>query len=189
MRRMRHITALAALLLVSSSCGGDERAIPPFTIQINSMDVIQAAVDRIEIIIHPEDLDRRFRMVPDMTHEGGSIQTRVTAAGEFVITVEREYLDANVRFGATEAAFILDVPVQASEEPDDGSVSDPRLEVFFVRGSERIATHERLIEWPLTPGNRAIVMVRCIRPEFARQCTNNDPIPGSDAGTPPPDGG
>ena len=188
MRRLRQTALLLPLLWLAASCGGDDTP-APFILQINSADVILNAVDRVEIIIRPSDLDRRFQMVPDMSHEGGTVFTRVSGAGEFVITMERDYVEANATTGTTGTTFTLELPVASSEEPDDPSIGDPTMEVNLIRGTERIATGQRFLVWPFPPGERAIVTVSCNRPEFDRQCTNNDPLPSSDAGTPPADGG
>jgi len=175
MRRLQRTTLLLPLLWLAASCGGADGP-TPFTIQINSLDVILNAAETIEIVIRPTDLDRRFRTVPDMNYEGGTVYTRVSGAGEFVIRLEREYIQANAQTGVAETAFILEVPVQSSTAPDDGTIGDPTLEVNILRRGERIATDLVPLVWPLPPGERRVVHVECIRPDFDRQCTNNDPL-------------
>lgn len=189
---MRTVT-LAALVVPAllASCGGDDGP-APYTLQINSQDVVLNAVTRVEIVLQPRgDLDRTFRMVPDQDHAGGEISTRVSAAGEYVIVIERTWVEDHAAMPSSMQAFVLDVPLQASTAADDPSILDPMLTVTFIRGDERIAEGARLVTWPLPPGGEDIVTVTCIRPEFSRQCTNNDGLGGgtTDAGASDPDAG
>lgn len=194
---MSRFIAATLFLVAAGACGGED-APPSFVVQVNSMGVVPTAVNRVVLVLAPADLDRRFQMVPDGTHAGGEIFTRVSAAGEYVITIEQGYFDDHFTRPMTPGVvFTLDVPLQGAQQ-DDPSIRDPILTATFVRGSETIARGERFLEWPLPQGERAIVTVGCILPDFRLQCTNNDgvdsgpPAPadgGSDAGPPPPDGG
>lgn len=178
---MRILGTITILAFVLAACGGDDGP-PPFVVQINSRDVVQTAVNRIELVLDPEELDRRFEMVPDRSI-GGEVFTRVSAAGEYVITLEQGYITRNGQPGEM-FPFLVRVPLQGS--PVDNGVADPTLRVTFIRGEERIGIGERFLAWPLAPGGEAVVTVQCIRPTFARQCTNND---GADAGPAPVDSG
>ena len=180
---LRSIVAALALSL-AASCGGDDGP-PAFVLQINSMGVVPTAVSRIELVIDPVDLDRNFQMVPDGTHAGGEIFTRVSGGGEYVINIEQGYIDRNHVRPPSGPVFTLDVPLQGPSQ-DDSSIRDPVVRATFIRGTERIALGERFVPWPLPPGGEAVLSVTCLS-EFGRQCSNND---GVDAGLPPPaDGG
>jgi hypothetical protein len=185
--RLFHITLLSLSLAFVAACGEDAR--PPFVLQINSQDIVQTAVDRIEIVMRPMPAGTRFAAQADMSDFGGTVASRVTGAGEFAINVEQAYVDANARPGDLMNAFFVDVPILLSDDTAQQSVEDPLTEVTFIRGSERIGNAERFLDWPLVDGGQAVFRVMCDRPTYSRQCTNNDPIPVADSGTMMPDGG
>jgi len=181
-------TALVTALALSA-CGSDP-APPAFTFQINSRDVVLTAVDRIEIVLEPQSLDQNFTTVPDRSLYGGNVFTRVSAAGEFVINVERPYI-AEHGHTAPDAAFIMELPLYSTDATDDPVVAVPQARTTFIRGAERIAVGSRFLEWPLPAGGRAVATVSCIRTpmNFGPQCTNNDPVRLPDAGPSGADGG
>ena len=188
---MRVLSALLVPLAFASILGacGSEPIRDPFVIQINSQDIVQPAVDRIEIVMRPMTAGQRFTSQADMSNFGGSVASRVTGAGEFAIFVERAYIDANARPGDLMNAFFVDVPVLMASDIGQDVVEDPLTQVTFIRGAERIGDVERFLEWPLVDGAQAVFRVMCDRPDFARQCTNNNPIPVADTGMMMPDGG
>ena len=182
---MKHalLLPILSLGLLVAACGEDGPA--PFTIQLQSVDVVQTAVDRIEVLFKPSSLDQHFNMVEDGTHFSGTVFTRVTASGDYLIQIEREYIDNYARPGGS--TFLLDVPVYSTGSGT--TTSSPSVQVTFIRRDERIATAERFVAWPLPPGEESVMMVRCLIPDFRRQCTNNDPLPMTDSGTGAPDAG
>lgn len=187
------------LALLAGSCGGDDGPAAVFTLQINSRDVVLNAVDRVDIVVEPRPLDRRFEMVPEMSHMGGEITTRVSARGEYIIQISRDWVHAHAEMPNPMQVFILRVPLEADPEPDRSVIDDPvvRVELIRNRGTEeRIARGSARLVWPLPDGGRSIVTVQCIRDgptDFSRQCRNEDGIDAGqmmdpDAGT-PADGG
>ena len=70
--------------------------------------------------------------------------------------------------------FVVDVPLVPQDSTDDPSVRDPTLRVNFQRQGEFIASTERRLVWPVTPGEQVNVVVFC--PEATRfQCLNTPP--------------
>ncbi len=182
---MKTSLALAGFCLLScllAACGGEAR--PPFVLQINSQDIVQTAVDRIEIVMRPQPAGTSFAAQMDMSDFGGTVASRVTGAGEFAINVEQAYIDAHARPGDLMNAFFVDVPVLLDDTTLQDSVEDPLTDVSFIRGSEYIGSAQRFLDWPLVDGGQAVFRVMCDCPTYARQCTNNDPIPTADSGTP-----
>jgi len=172
--------------LAGLGCGDPARA--PFTLQINSADVVQTAVDQIEIVLRPSVAGQRFAPQADTTHFGGTVTTRVTGAGEFAMFVERAYLDTYAVPGDLMSAFIVGVPLLMTTDAGQEVPEDPTVDVTFIRGGERIADARRFVVWPLPDGGEVSVRVLCDRDGgFARQCLNNNPI--ADSGTLPTDGG
>ena len=174
---MKNLLATFVSMSLLVGCGDD--APPAHVIQINSEDIVQTAVDRIEIVMRPGMVNQQFQMAPDMSHFGGTAISRVTGAGEFVILLEKGYVDARAEQSMGVGAFLIDVPVSPVTAADPGA--DPTVEVTFIRGTERIADGQRFLDFPLLEGARSIVSVRCKRTpvNFGPQCTNNDPAPGS----------
>jgi hypothetical protein len=173
--------------LVLAACGGDPPR-DPFIIQINSQDIVQLAVDQIEIVLEPSPAGTRFSPQNDMSNFDGTISSRVTGAGQFAIRVEQAYIERNARPGDLMNAFFVDVPILLVSSAGQESVEDPLTRVTFIRGAERIGTFQRFLDWPLADGGQAVFRVICTRPDFSRQCTNNDGAPPVDSGT-MPDGG
>jgi hypothetical protein len=196
MKRRNPLSLVTCLALAAFAVAcGDTIEVPYYTLQINSADVVQPAVDQIEIVIRPSVAGQRFEPQIDMTHFGGNVSSRVTGAGEFAIFVEKAYIDENARPGDT--TFVVDVPLMPVVETADPGVEDPTVDVTFIQGTDRIATTTRFLPWPLPEGGEAVATVQCNRPprtavDFSRQCTNNrTPLPPpTDGGAPPPgDGG
>ncbi len=160
-------------------CGSDGGSVDAFTLQINSLDVVRPAVDRIEVVLRPSDLDRHFRTEPDDTFQN-DVSTRVSAAGEFVVLIEKPWIDSH--FAEGPSTFNVRLPLFSEESTSDESIGDPIAYVTFIRRDERIALGERAVPWPLPAGEKADVTVRC-GAMFSRQCTNNDGLQTSvDAG-------
>jgi hypothetical protein len=184
-------TMLVLLSVLASACGGEETP-DPMIMRIDSANVVQTAVDQIEIVIRPVAAAQMFEMMPDRMFYGGQINTHVTMAGEYVITLDRLYIDTHaVRPADTTIQFRVDLPISAEGHTDDPTISDPSLEVFFRRMGAcpteqdlcRIGRAQRFFPYPLVPveGPEVTAPVMCISPAHDLECTNNDP-PTPDAG-------
>lgn len=191
MNPMRFLSTVALSCVLLAACG--EEAPPPLIMRIDSANVVQTAVHQVEIVIRPVAAAQMFEMVPDRSFYGGQVMTRVTMAGEYVITLDEAYVTAHaVRPMDTSVQFRIDLPIRAENHVADPTISDPGLEVFFRRRGAcpteqdlcRIARAERFFPYPLVdmPGGPEVTApVMCISPDHDRECTNNDPFP-TDAG-------
>ncbi|MCS6797326.1 MAG: hypothetical protein NZ898_02145 [Myxococcota bacterium] len=158
--------------LLSGACGSEPPP-PPFLLRLQPVDVVQAAVNRVEIVLRPGALGQAFATQPDMDYEQGSAFSRVTGDGSFAIFLEQAYVTRHARPGGS--SFVLDVPLYLADTRGAETVADPIVTATLLRREERIANGTRFLPWPLPPGGEATVMIACDRPAFARQCTNNDP--------------
>ena len=139
--------------------------------------IIQNAVHEIEILVIPDLSNGRFEAMEPRELEGGTVEMRVSAAGEWVLRLRREYIDANAYTAGT--TFAIDVPLYTEQE-DNPAIIDPTLNVRFYRNGERIGeSNPRFLLWPPPPADdpggqgTTDVVVRC--PEMFRlQCLNND---------------
>lgn len=174
-------TFLLGLCLSASACGGSGPE--PFVLRLIADDgsapggpgnaIIQRAVDRVQIVVAPDpSTGNAFDPAEPRVFDGGDVETRVSAAGEWVITLERAYLDDHAFPHGT--TFAVDVPLSVQDTTDDPSVRDPTLRVSFQRRGEVIASTERRLVWPPTPGTQVDAVVFCS--DATRfQCQNNDP--------------
>lgn len=170
-------TFFLIVLLFLAGCGGDE--VDAFSLRLLPRDVVESAVDSIEIVIKPTELNQRFVDEPDQSFDD-NVSARVTAAGEFAIFVERGFIEDNAEDGPF--TFNLRLPLYALSNADPPEIGDPQVTVTIIRREERIAIGQRLLPWPLPPGGNGDVTISCV-PEFGIQCTNNDPAtPSGDAG-------
>ena len=62
------------------------------------------------------------------------------------------------------------------------------LTTTFIRGTDRIATGQRFLNWPLALGETQQVRVTCLTP-FTATCQNMSAPPPTDGGTGTPDAG
>ena len=120
------------------------------------------AVDQIRITLDPqENVD--FSSRTEMDYDEGDVTTRVTTAGEFIITLQRGYLQRNSVRGTV--GFVLDVPL-VMETAMLGEARDPALFIEFLQttagGTVPIASFRRALPWPLDPERIETVTVRCI---------------------------
>lgn len=137
--------------------------------------IIQNAVQQIEILVIPDLANGRFEPMEARPIEGGTAEVRVSAAGEWVLRLNREYIDEHAYTAGT--TFAIDVPLYTEQE-DNPAIRDPTLNVRFFRNGERIAeSNPRFLLWPPPPADDPMgmtdVVVTC--PEMFRlQCLNND---------------
>jgi hypothetical protein len=160
---MRDWFVAFATLLASSACGGDGPT--PFALTVVADDGSVAgppisldAIDRVQVVITPQSIDGRFAPTEERVFEGGAATTRVTAAGEWVLTLERAWLDEYTSPISGRSFVVL----LEREEAMDGATMDPSLRVLFYRGTEEVAkSTPRFVEWPLPEGGTTSVTVIC----------------------------
>lgn len=170
---------ILALALFGLSCGdasdGHILRIRADDGSIGGNIIIQNAVQQIEILITPDLANGRFEAMEPRMLEGGTVEVRVSAAGEWVLRLNREYIDENAYTAGT--TFAIDVPLYTEQE-DNPAIRDPTLNVRFFRNGERIAeSNPRFLLWPPPPADDPMgmtdIVVQC--PEMFRlQCLNND---------------
>ncbi|MEZ4252480.1 MAG: hypothetical protein R3B99_30085 [Polyangiales bacterium] len=159
------MTTLRSLLLalLLASCGGG--GADPFVLAIVGDDgsvggapIARSAIDRVQVVLVPQAIDGPFAPMAEQVFDGGAATARVTAAGEWVLTLERAWLDDNAESTDALRLFVLLAP----EATTDGATLDPSLRVLFYRGTEVVAeSTPRFVEWPLVPGNETNVTVVC----------------------------
>jgi hypothetical protein len=150
-------------LTLLTACGGDGPA--PFALTVIGDDgtvasapIVRSAIDRVQVVLAPQAIDGPFAPMPERVFDGGAASTRVSAAGEWVLTLERAWLDDFANAGESLRFDVLLTP----EEPTDGAVMDPTIRVLFYRGTELVAeSTPRFLEWPLAPGGSTSVTVVC----------------------------
>ena len=192
MMTMRNAISTVLLLGALSACGEPE---PAFMLRIQTTDVIALAVDRVDVELQPQMM-QRFACRPDEVYFNGGARTRVTgvdcAIGTFLIQLERGYLDANRGIpDDVTIQWYVDLPLY-SEVTERQAMTDLLLDVRFYRRDVKIADGQRFVTWPLLPGAiPSPVTVQCDRMPVDRgaECSNNDPLPMTDAGTAGGDGG
>lgn len=155
-------------LVVCMSCGD---VASPFTLQVigssgaGDRGAVQgSAVDQVVIILDPA-MNVRFPPQAEESYEDGDVLTRVSAAGEFVVTLQKAYLERNVipRDGG---GFEIDVPLSMEAEMM-GEVPDPSLIVQLIQRdaggtAEIIGSFTRGLTWPLIDGETQSVTVGCL---------------------------
>lgn len=150
-----------AMLLSLAGCGSDEGQ--PFVLIIASKDVELAAIDRIFVVLEAGELNRSFRMVPDDDSFAGTVKTRVSGGGEFVIELTQSYVAG--RAESTESpedgVFTLELPLE-TRATDDATVSDPNVTVTFLEGADSIAIGAGTLSWPIADDGTATINVRCL---------------------------
>lgn len=180
MTRARLSLALLCSLSLSACGGGGPE---PFVMRVIADDgstpsgpgngIVQNAVDVIRIVVAPNpSTTNSFAPLAPRVFDGGDVETRVSAAGEWQILLQRPYIDDHAFINGT--TFAVDVPLVPQDGTDDPSVLNPTLRVSFERHGEVIAGTERFLDWPVASGERLDVVVFC--PEATRfQCQNSDP--------------
>jgi len=181
LRRALFTLGLVGLCLPALSCssGGAE----PFILRLIADDgsvpsgprnaIILNAVGRVQVVIAPDrSSGNHFDALAPRLFDGGDVETRVSAAGEWVITLERPYVEAHAFDHGT--TFALEIPLAIQNTTDDPAIHNPLMRVTFQRMGEIIASTERNVNWPLLPGDALDVVVFC--PDATRfQCLNTPP--------------
>lgn len=152
-----------ASLVVLAACGSDGPT--PFALTVIGDDgtvagapIVRSAIDRVQVVLAPQAIDGTFAPMPERVFDGGAASTRVSAAGEWVLTLERAWLDDFANAGESLRFDVLLVP----EERTDGALMDPTIRVLFYRGTVLVAeSTPRFLEWPLVPGGSTSVTVVC----------------------------
>ena len=163
MHRCSWSAALSMILVLGACDGGDGPS--PYVLTVVADDGSVAGppisldgIDRVQVVITPQPIDGRFEPMPERTFDGGAASTRVTAAGEWVLTLERAWLDEYTD-PTSERSFVV---LLEREEAMDGATMNPSLRVLFYRGTEEVAkSTPRSLEWPLPEGGAASVTVIC----------------------------
>ncbi|MCA9602428.1 MAG: hypothetical protein R3A78_14240 [Polyangiales bacterium] len=166
--------ALAAVPL-ALGCGSEkivEEA--PFALEVRSKDVALEAVDRVLVVLTPSELDRAFKDVAEGTTFDGTVTTRVSSTGQFVIDMSQGYIDEYAVPGSASqvgaAIFTLPVPLRtaAKANPD---IADPKVSVEFYGDNYAIAEGSTTVPWPVEPGDSTALEVHCTV-EFTNACVD-----------------
>lgn len=172
---MRCLLLLVALL--SLSCGSSNP--DAFVLELisastdtGSRAVALSAVDEIRVRLDPL-ANVRFDPRSEMIYEDGALLTRVSAEGEFIVTLLRPYLDRYA--SVADDGFLISLPL-AMESSIDTSPA-PLLVIEFIQrnsdGTETIAMRRDTLPWPITSGS-ASLLVTCTD-GFEPKCANERP--------------
>ncbi len=160
--------ALAIVLLLGLfGCGGDDVGPEPHTLRILASDgsaggaIDLAAVTSIDVVFDPPG----NAMLPPMQtrfYDGMNVQARVTAAGEWLLSMNRTWVVDNAFDNSS--TFGVDVPLTHGGRME--TAPRPQMRVIFRRetgsGLAIIADHTVAnYGWPLEPGGETIVVVGC----------------------------
>ena len=170
--------ALTFCALLATSCGSSNP--DSFVLELVSAStesgrraVALGAVDEIRVRLDPQ-ANVRFDARSEMVYEDGELLTRVSAEGEFIVTLLRPYLDSYA--AVTDDGFILSLPL-AMESSMSGTSPAPLLVIEFIQrnsdGTETIAIRRDTIPWPLTSGSSSLV-ISCTD-GFEPKCANERP--------------
>ncbi|MFK8000302.1 MAG: hypothetical protein AB8H86_11940 [Polyangiales bacterium] len=173
---MRCVLMIGAL--VALSCGSSNP--DAFVLELVSAStdsgrqaVALAAVDEIRVRLDPM-ANVRFEARSEMVYEEGDLLTRVSAEGEFIITLLRPYLDSYA--SVVGDGFSVSLPL-AMESPMSGTSQPPVLVVEFLQrnrdGTETIAERREIIEWPIESGSTSLVLT--CSDGFEPKCANERP--------------
>jgi hypothetical protein len=167
---MHNTPSLLSLLLAPfvASLTGCSSAddVTPFFVTIDSIDVVQSAVDIVEVNIDPVEPSRDFAFEPTQTYATTQITTEISPSGTFVIRADRTWIDEHATPGTD--SFRVEVPLYSVGMTAD-EVDDPDVQVTFLSSGDRIAHGSGKLPWPLPEGDNARVPVRC-QMDFADRC-------------------
>lgn len=173
---MRCVWIMSAL--VALSCGSSNP--DAFVLELVSTStasggrgVALPAVDEIRLRLDPM-ANVRFDARSEMVYEDGELLTRVSAEGEFIVTLLRPYLDSYA--SVVGDGFSISVPL-AMESPMNGNSQAPVLVIEYLQrnsdGTETIAERREIIEWPINGGGTSLT-VTCTG-GFEPKCANERP--------------
>ncbi|MFT5355408.1 MAG: hypothetical protein ACI9KE_002627 [Polyangiales bacterium] len=173
---MRSVLLVSALLAVS--CGSSDP--DAFILELVSAStdsgrsaVALSAVDEIRVRLDPV-ANVRFDARSEMLQEGGDLLTRVSAEGEFIVTLLRPYLDSYATVVGD--GFSISLPL-AMESSMSGTSPAPILVIEFIQrnsdGTETIAVRRDTIPWPITSGSASLVL--SCTDGFEPKCANERP--------------
>ena len=171
--------ALAAMASLMGGCAGPEADLP-FTILVRSQDVTLAAVQRMTIEIDPEPLRFEVMDTESFMQGGGTVDTHVSAVGEWVLSADAAWVQANATVNPGQGVFEIPVPVWTEERVgEDVETHSPTIQVRFYREDMQITddtTSAGYLTYPAPPGNQVLVRVNCRLPDHASSCANEDSI-------------
>lgn len=164
---------------LGAGCGGPE-ADPPFTLLIRSQDIVLPAVHRMTIEIDPEPLRFGVTDMETFMMGEGSVQTHVSAVGEWVLTADSAWVQANANASPEAGVFELEVPIWTEDMVGEGlDTHSPTVTVRFYRNDVLISNDSDItgfIMYPAPPGNSVLLRVGCRLPDHADACANEDSI-------------
>ena len=173
------VLGLLITMALSGGCAGPE-ADAPFTLLIRSEDVVLRAVHRMTIEIDPEPLRFAVTDLEEFMTGGGNVQTHVSAVGEWVLTADAEWIQANANPSPEIGNFEIEVPVWTEDmEGDEVDVPSPPITVRFYRNDVLISNDSDItgfFMYPAPPGNSLLLRVNCRIPEHMDACRNEDAI-------------
>lgn len=173
---------LPLLLLGLLSCG-DGSAFDTFTLRARAPSgmegagpaIVPGAVDRIDVVIDPAD-NVTFDAVNYPPFEDGDVSVRISPAGEYVLALQRGWIERNQE--TTDTSWIVDIPlyVDGTQEPVAG---DPTVRILFVQfieglGEEPIGEAARGLPWPPDPGSLTTIQLTC-RVGYETECQTPTP--------------
>ena len=171
--------ARATMASLAGGCAGPEADLP-FTILVRSQDVTLAAVQRMTIEVDPEPLRFEVMDTESFMQGDGTVETHVSAVGEWVLTADAAWVQANAIVNPGQGVFELPVPVWTQERVgEDVETHSPTIQVRFYRNDMQITddtTSAGYLTYPAPPGNQVLVRVNCRLPDHASSCANEDSI-------------
>lgn len=170
--------AILFTALLAMSCGSSDP--DAFILELVSMStpsggraVSLSAVDEIRVRLDPMT-NVRFDPRSEMVYEDGDLLTRVSAEGEFIVTLLRPYLERYA--SVAEDGFIIALPLTMESSMSGTSVA-PTLVIEFIQrnsdGTETIALRRDTIPWPLSRGSVSLT-ITCTD-GFEPKCDNERP--------------
>ena len=190
-------SALALVLVAAlSGCSTEVVPAPSFSLQVRTIGtaaspaVLLDAVEQLEIVIRPR-MPARFVELPAgcsfddcggsqcCKYEAGAVTAFISAAGEYVIRFDAEWVRAHAQ--VTPTGFTVVAPIFATSTMDSPGALDPVAFANVIRGTDRIGIGSISLMWPLRNGGMQDLPVMCA-PGFESECMNVDPSIPLDGG-------
>ena len=132
------------------------------------------AVDEIRVSIDPPE-NIEFMARPQQVFEDSTVTSFVSSAGEFVVSLSREYIQTHAT--RNETGFTIDLSMSMEAEMV-GDLADPGLFVEFIQrnadGTETLGAFRRAVSWPLVDDEIETVTLACA-PGLEAKCLNMRP--------------